>query len=144
MILIIILYVLLVLGSIILEREFGIFERVGICVGVSGHIFFFSILLGIVPFMLYLEVKSRKRKGKNYDEIMKSGFILSFSVGFFWGILFSFSHGVPSLLDSLSNILGLLIIYALWGVVFGLVGMGFTKLLCKLMQIPKPSVTGSD
>jgi hypothetical protein len=138
MILKIFLYVLLVIGPIILQRQYGIIGK-----EVYAYIIF-SIQLGIFPFMLYLEVISRKQKGKNYDEIMKSGFIFSFSVGFFWGILYSyaFSHkGFP--LNSLSNV-WFLVMYAFCGGVFGLVGMGFTKILCKLMNIPKPSVTGSD
>jgi len=116
----IILYILIIFGTLFLERKYGVLQRI-----VFPDLFFTLIILCPYLVLLFLEIKGKAAKNFRYKELKKSGFIFSFWVGFIWGVLISFYRGFPKF-----NTLGVIILnllgYGLTGAVIGFVGMGVT------------------
>jgi hypothetical protein len=116
----IILYILIIFGTLFLERYYGLLQRI-----IFPDLLFVLIILCPYLLLLFFEIRGNAAKNIGYKELKKSGFIFSFWVGFSWGVLISFSRGFPKF-----NTLGVIILnllgYGLTGAVIGFVGMGVT------------------
>lgn len=132
MILRVVIFCVLLFGTVLFDREFIQPRKIGAGISALAHCI---LLLGAYLILLYLEIRKRIAKATQ-KQLRWTGFHFTFWAGFFWGGFF-ISRGWHSWFESISNLLVLLLNLAGFGLIFGLVGMAITQfMLLWLFKLP--------
>ena len=123
MILRIIILGMVFVAAIAAIREFTLTEKIK-----ALELIFCGWLFINYMALLYWEIHSRIRQGATQKQIRWAGFHFTFWAGFFWGILFA-SRSINSMFTHPVEFFTLLSMFALSGVIFGIVGMAITQFM---------------
>jgi hypothetical protein len=115
------IYFVLIFGTLFLEREYRLIQT-----AIRPDLFYIPIYAIAYLILFGLELRSKKSK-TNYKGLKRTGFIFSFWVGVCWGIFITFMKGYPKVYgvaDALTFALGC----AIFGVLAGGIGILLTPL----------------
>jgi hypothetical protein len=121
----IIAYICVIGLLFIIEHSFGLTSQLGL-----GGQLEAGVLFSVYLICLYMEIKQCIINKKEYQYTCHRCFIFSFVIGLIWGFLISFLEGHHPYAN-LSIIVVLIANYILVGILFGLVGILFTKVAWK-------------
>lgn len=116
-----ILYYLLIFGSLFLERKYGVIQS-----AIRPDLFYGPIYIIGYLILFGLELKSKISK-TNYKGLKRTGFIFSFGVGVCWGIFLTCMKGYPKIYG-IMDALSIALVCAIFGVLAGGLGILLTPL----------------